>query len=107
MPILEDLIPIVAISFTFGVPMLAIWTSHQRKMLELKLKLQDGNSVSSQKTIEALREEVRSLRDTTTQYDVSFDTALQRMEGRMGAIERKVNQQGSAVQETQSQSLGR
>ncbi|MBC7527810.1 MAG: hypothetical protein H7308_09690 [Chthonomonadaceae bacterium] len=107
MSFIDGLIPIVAISLTMGIPMMAIWTSHQRKMLELKLKLQDGNSLSSQKTIEALREEVRSLRDTTTQYDVSFDTALQRMEGRMGAIERKVNQQGSAVQDTQSQSLGR
>ena len=37
--------------------------------------------------VAALREEMRSLRDTTTQYDISFDTALQRVEQRIGRVE--------------------
>ena len=37
---------------------------------------------------EALRQEVRALRDTTMQYDLSFDAALERMESRVESIER-------------------
>ena len=37
--------------------------------------------------VNALRKEVADLRDTATRYDVSFDTALQRIEGRVGFLE--------------------
>ena len=37
--------------------------------------------------VEALRKEVASLRDTTTRYDISFDTALQRLESRTTHLE--------------------
>ena len=40
--------------------------------------------------IEAMRQEMRSLRDTTTQYDLSFDTALQNMEKKVEILNRKL-----------------
>ena len=35
-----------------------------------------------------IRAEIRDLRDTSMQYDLSFDTALQQMERRVNKIER-------------------
>ncbi|MCX6380092.1 MAG: hypothetical protein NT023_11560 [Armatimonadetes bacterium] len=39
-----------------------------------------------------MRDEIRSLRDTSMQYDISFDTALQNMDRRIGSVEQRVNQ---------------
>jgi hypothetical protein len=48
--------------------------------------------------VEALRKEVADLRDTTTRYDVSFDTALQRMESRLAAVETRAGRQDQEKQ---------
>lgn len=85
-----DLAGIIAILCVFGIPLSAIWTSHRRKVLELELQLRGQGDNGVRAEVEALRQEVRSLRDTSTQYDLSFDTALQRMERRVEGIERKV-----------------
>jgi hypothetical protein len=39
--------------------------------------------------LDAIRAEIQSLRDTTLQYDLSFDTNLQQMERRLNAMERQ------------------
>jgi hypothetical protein len=41
--------------------------------------------------VESVRKELADLRDTSTRYDVSFDTALQRMESRLAAVENRTN----------------
>ncbi len=84
----EDLIGLVAVIMVFSVPIAAILTTHYRKVLELKLRLKGQGSESVRAEVEALRQEVRALRDTTMQYDLSFDAALDRMESRVGSIER-------------------
>ena len=85
------MIELVAIIAVFSIPLSAIWAYHRRKMLEIQLKLRgQGTSTDVKAEIEALRQELRSLRDTTTQYDISFDTALQRMESRVEGVERQV-----------------
>jgi hypothetical protein len=87
-----DVEGIVAIVMVFGIPMLAIWTGHQRKMAELRLRTMQTGDTSLQAAVDGLREDLRTLRDTTMQYDLSFDAALQRMETRMGSIESKVRE---------------
>ena len=82
-----QLIGLVAVSLIFGIPIVKIWTDHQRQVLELKLKLSSMGDNGLRSELEALRQEVRSLRDTSMQYDLSFDTALQRMEQRVERIE--------------------
>lgn len=86
----EDIIALCGIFFIFGViPVSVIWTHHRRKMLELQLRLrQDGDS-GVRAALEALRQEVRMLKETTTEYDISFDNALQRMEQRVDNLERR------------------
>lgn len=74
------------------VSLSGIWTRHKRKMMELQLQMRQAGDANLQATVEALREEVRALRDTTMQYDLSFDTALQRMENRLGALEQRANE---------------
>ena len=97
---MEHLTGMVAIGMFFGIPLLVIWTRHQRRMLELKLM--QGNTVDSsvQAELQALRQEVRSLRDTTMQYDLSFDTALQNMERKQEGMDRKIqNLQHDSISE--------
>jgi uncharacterized protein YlxW (UPF0749 family) len=65
-------------------------------MMEMKLQMQSQGDSNLQAQVEALRQEVRSLRDTTMQYDLSFDTALQRMEARVESLERRTGQTDSA-----------
>jgi septal ring factor EnvC (AmiA/AmiB activator) len=65
-----------------------------------ELRAQQLKDAATQQEVAALREEmntlktqVESLRDTTTQYDLSFDTALQRMEQRVNHLEQQPQQQ--------------
>ncbi len=82
-----EFIGLVAVLGTFGLPALYLWTSHRRKILELKLRISNQGDEGLRVTVEQLRAEVRSLRDTTTQYDMSFDSALQRIERRVDSLE--------------------
>ena len=74
----------------FAIPIVAIWTKHQRKMAEIQAMRGPQIDHNVQSELQALRNEVRSLRDTTMQYDLSFDTALQNMERKHEGLERKV-----------------
>ena len=84
-----ELIGLVTVCLIFGIPLTAIWTEHKRKILEMQLRLQSQGDVGLRAEVEALRQEVHSLRDTAMQYDLSFDAALQRMEQRVGTLEEK------------------
>ena len=72
-----------------SIPIVAIVTSHKRKMMELQLKQGNAASDSVVDEIRDLKRQIAELRDTTTRYDMSFDTALQRLEGRMNAMEQR------------------
>ncbi len=74
------------------LPGMSIWTSHKRKMLELQLRMRGDTDQNLRGELSAMRDEIRSLRDTSMQYDISFDTALQNMDRRIGSVEQRVNQ---------------
>jgi hypothetical protein len=59
-------------------------------MMKMKMQLQNQGDANLRASVEALQQEVRALRETSTQYDLSFDSALQRMESRMENVERRV-----------------
>ena len=94
------IVAIVGIGVGGTVTMIKIGTKHRLQVLEMQLRLRNEGSTQTQPTLVAMREEVQSLRDTTMQYDLSFDTALQRMENRMEALERKVQQMESTENST-------
>jgi hypothetical protein len=98
-----DFIGLIAVLGVFGIPIVAIWTSHKQKIVEMQMKLLQQGDASVHASIEALRQEVQQLKDTTMQYDLSFDNALQRMEQRVEGLERRVNE----VNSKQTVSIGR
>ncbi|MCX6361203.1 MAG: hypothetical protein NT029_15460 [Armatimonadetes bacterium] len=86
---MPDLVGLVAVMMTFGIPMVAIITSHQRKLAEIQANRPTNQASASTSEIEALRRQIAELRDTTTNFDLSFDTALQRIEQRVTHLEQK------------------
>src|SRR5579871_5264766 len=71
-----------------AIPFALIWTTHRRKMEELKLQKQRLIAQDVQAQFDALRAEIHDLRDTAMQYDLSFDAALHRVESRLAQLER-------------------
>lgn len=99
------LIPIVAISGGIIKSILA----SQEKRLKMRLKMQQGENDEFKKQIADLRAEIAALRDTSTQFDLSLDNSVQRLESRVGHLETKAA--GPSVQpaaeESHYQRLGR
>ena len=82
-----EIVAILGIVAVFGIPLSAIWTHHLRELA--KIKAQKTNNVSDdvRREMEAMRQEMAHLRDTTTKFDMSFDAALSRLEQRMDKTE--------------------
>lgn len=97
-----DLIGLVAVFLIFGggTAMVKLFENMNRTRIDLaQLRTQQQGGEGLQREIHALRDELtmvreqlRELKDTTTQYDISFDTALQRIDRRVTNIEQE-NQQ--------------
>ena len=85
-----EFIGLVAVVLIFGTGFMAVWGEHQRKLLEARARLGNQDSGTLEE-LQRLRKEVQELRDTTTRYDMSFDTALQRIESRVSNVEQRVN----------------
>jgi hypothetical protein len=79
------------ISFTL-IALVSIIGSFQKEIVMAQLKAKQQTDPQTLASLNALREEVRMLRDTTMQYDMSFDNALQNMEKRVAGMERRMNQ---------------
>jgi hypothetical protein len=93
-------VPMVVLS----IPLLAIWTHHRRKMEEIRLRRETNISDAVRAEFAAVRAEIQSLRDTSMQYDLSFDTNLQQLERRVAQMER---QQGASRQAAPEEAYNR
>ncbi len=62
----------------------------RQKIAEMKLQSMQRADQSLMAELQQLKDQMAELRDTTTKYDLSFDTALQRLESRMGGVEQRV-----------------
>lgn len=90
MGLFDFIVSIVAIGCGAGV--LTEYIKHRTKIAEMRLKLAAQPRIENRvddSAIQQLRDEIHSLRDTTTQYDISFDSALQRLEQRIEQVERR------------------
>ncbi|MDE2125717.1 MAG: hypothetical protein KGJ62_03930 [Armatimonadetes bacterium] len=81
----------LAIMLSLGIPLAAIITNHFYKLARLRAQSRTGLDSGTRAAIESLRQEVATLRDTTMQYDLSFDTALQRIDSRVTGLERRLS----------------
>jgi IS5 family transposase len=71
-----ELIPIVAIVMVFGIPMLAIWTGHQKKMAQLQ---------------------VDATAEHTAEKAAQYASHVQELENRVRVLERIVTDKGYDV----------
>ena len=79
-------IPVMGV---LSIPLLAIWTHHRRKMEEMSLRRQQVFTDDIRAEFTAVRQEIKTLRDTAMQYDLSFDTNLHNLERRMTQLEQQ------------------
>ena len=88
-----------------GMIWLGVVISLALKKDALKMQLKAGQNVDGKvmEELTALKQQIAELRDTTTRYDMSFDSALQRIESRVGHEEGRVN----GIEEGQQQVIGR
>lgn len=85
----QTLVAVVGTVMVFGIPISAIWTTHYRKLAEIKARQQGDVSAETRAQLSAIREEMAALRDTTTKFDMSFDAALSRLEQRVDRIDER------------------
>ena len=104
------LIPIIGVS----IPILAIGGSivqsilkSQERRLEMRLQAQQGKNEDVTRQIETMRAEIAGLRDTSTQFDMSLEHSIERLEERVGRVETKTAPRPATVsQPEESQPLG-
>jgi hypothetical protein len=79
------LIPIAAM----GIPITAIWTSHLRKMAEIRAQQGATLPPDVRTDLAEMKRQINELRETTTRFDMSFDAAVTRLEERVDHIEER------------------
>jgi hypothetical protein len=77
------------------------------RVAEIQARARAGSDPALKEAIEGLKKEVAQLRDTTTQYDMSFDSALQRLETRMSHLEKRTKVSPAAEEAAQQATQGR
>ena len=107
---LEDtlamMIPILAVGgWIIPVTVKSVLKSQERR-LELQMQAQQGRNDAAAQQIDDLRREVAALRDTSTQFDVSLEHNVQRLEERMGRVETKAAAQAARPASHAEQPLG-
>lgn len=84
------MIPITAIVLGIGSGIVQSILKSQERRLELRLQAQQGKNEDITRQLDALRAEVAALRDTSTQFDMSLEHSVERLEERVGRVETKV-----------------
>lgn len=89
----------------FGGISLVIWTSMQAKIARIKAE-RDTSTPSRQSEdsavlaeLRALKQQMAEMHSTGHQFDLSFDDALNRLEGRVGQMETKSATRGAAAED--------
>ena len=71
----------------FGTISMAIYWGCRIEMEKIRARNRASEESVTQQSLNALREEVERLRDTSTKFDVSFDASLSRLEERVDRLE--------------------
>lgn len=79
-----DFIGLVAVVLIFGGPMFALWTRYQLERERIRQQKSD-------KAFEQVLQELAQVRETSTQYALSFEDALQRIENRLDDLEQRLS----------------
>jgi len=104
-PVLIVLAGIAAL--VLSTPLVLILTYHRRQMEQLRMQKSGLMADEVKAEFAAIRSEIQSLRDTTLQYDLSFDNSLQQMEHRLGHLESRARLQPEEATEQKLYTGGR
>lgn len=85
-----DLVGLTAVLLIFGTPIIAILSTHHRKLVEIKARMKARLDQEVKAEIQALRQEIMELRDTTSQYDIGFDNSLKQLETQVQQMDQRV-----------------
>ncbi len=85
------------------IPFYAIWTHHKRKLEEIRAHRDVRVAEDTRRAMDELRAEFKQLRDNSSEYDVSIDTTLQRLESRINNVEQRSRYTESVEQPSQIQ----
>ena len=88
-------VPLSAIILGIGGNIIGNVLQSRERQLKLRLRAEarharSAPSANLHKELEALRAEITSLRDTTTEYDMTNDHIVQRIEERLGHVETRL-----------------
>jgi len=92
-----ELIPLAAIVCIFGpalfIPITAMVLKHRKEMLQMELERRRLSNQEVIAQIEAIRQELAQLRDTSTQYDMSLQATLETLQERVRMLEQQLEEQ--------------
>jgi len=94
---------LVITGLVLALPFYAIWTYHKRKLEEIRAHRDVRVTEETRRAMDELRQEFKQLRDNSSAYDVSIDTALQRLESRINNVEQRSRYSESVEQSNQIQ----
>lgn len=105
-------IVILLIIFVAIISIVGIASWHRQEMEKIRARRgQEGKAELSDELraeLNALKEQVLALRDTTTKFDLSFDSALDGVEARLKRVEERQLTQGyQTADDAQKLTLGR
>jgi sensor histidine kinase regulating citrate/malate metabolism len=94
---MEDIVGLALIMCIVGpvlfVPITAMVLKHRKEMLEMELERRRLSNQEIVAQIEALRQELAQLRDTSTQYDMSLQANLEILQERVRLLEQQLEEQ--------------
>ncbi|MFN7016819.1 MAG: hypothetical protein ACK4P5_06625 [Fimbriimonadales bacterium] len=92
-----DIVALAVVIGIFGagllIPITAMVIKHRKEMMQLELEKRRLSNQEIAKQIEALREELAQLRETSTQYDLSLQANLESLQERVRHLERQIEVQ--------------
>jgi sensor histidine kinase regulating citrate/malate metabolism len=94
---MEDIVGLALIVCIVGpvlfVPITAMVLKHRKEMLQMELERRRLSNQEIVAQIEALRQELAQLRDTSTQYDMSLQMTLETLQERVRLLEQQLEEQ--------------
>jgi sensor histidine kinase regulating citrate/malate metabolism len=94
---MEDIVGLALIMCIVGpvlfVPITAMVLKHRKEMLEMELERRRLSNQEVIAQIEAIRQELAQLRDTSTQYDMSLQMTLETLQERVRMLEQHLEEQ--------------
>lgn len=86
----ELVVAIVSVSVTGSV--LKSYLAYKLKVAEIRQQRASAPDAALRQEMAELKQKMTELRDVTTQYDMSFDSALHRVESRLANVEHRIGE---------------